>query len=89
MVKQLRAKELALEGATILFFVVALAGMLAGAESYIAILRALGAGIAVAYAGRFPAHVLLRALEPAPAPEPEGQAKMGGPPAQAGGKRAA
>ena len=77
METQLRAKELALEGATIAFFAVALAGMLAGAENHIAVLRALGAGVGVAFAGRFPARVLLGALEPAPPPEPEAPAGEG------------
>jgi len=82
MEKQLRAKELALEGATIAFFVVALAGMLAGAEGYIAVLRAVGAGVAVVFFGRFPAHVLLTALEPAPPQEPGEQEAMADAPAQ-------
>jgi len=64
MSKELRAKELALECSVIAFFVVTLAGMLAGAESWVAALRGLGAGALVAFGGRFPARVFLEAAEP-------------------------
>jgi len=62
-----RARELALEGAVLVFFVVALVGLGAGAESYIAVLRGAGAAALVAYLGRFPARVVLEAMAvPAP-----------------------
>ena len=64
MVSNLRARELALHGATIVFFLVALAGIASGAESHVAVLRALAAGVGVAYVGRWPLGVLAAALDP-------------------------
>ena len=58
---ELRAKELALECSVVVFFLVALAGILVGAESHIAVLRGLGAGALVVFAGRFPARILIEA----------------------------
>jgi hypothetical protein len=66
MEKESRAKEIALESAVLVFLAVALAGVLAGAEAYVAALRALGAGALVAFGGRFPARVVLEAIEPPP-----------------------
>jgi len=88
--RELRAKELALECALLAFFIVALAGMLAGAENHIAVLRGLGAGALVAFAGRFPARLVLEAAEPSEeTPEDRGRAPAA--PAQPGrrGPRAA
>ncbi len=63
MQTKLRAKELALEGAIVVFLAVALLGIAAGAEHYVAVVRALVAGVAVAFVGRLPARVLVAALE--------------------------
>lgn len=68
MEQDFKAKELALTAATLAFFLVAVLGIIAGAEAYIAALRGLAASAVVAFAGRFPARVLLDAMEP-PAPE--------------------
>jgi hypothetical protein len=59
-----RAKELALTAAMFAFFVVAVLGIVSGAEGYVAALRGLAASAVVTYAGRFPARILLDALEP-------------------------
>ena len=69
MDKDLRAKELALEGALVVFLATALVGVVAGAEQHVAVLRALVAGVVVAFAGRLPVRVLLGALEPPEAEE--------------------
>ena len=71
MERDLRAKELALTGALLAFFAVALLGLAAGAESHIAALRGVAASAAVAVFGRFPARVFLDALQP---PAQDGQA---------------
>lgn len=70
MERKLRAKELALEAAVVVFLGVALLGIAAGAEHHVAVWRALLAGVLVAFAGRVPAHVILAALE---AREPEAE----------------
>ena len=77
-----QARVLALEGAVVVFFVVALIAIAAGAESHIAVLRALAAGGLIAFAGPFPARVFLEAIEPpaASAEEtPESQAGLQAP----------
>jgi len=74
---ELRAKELALECSIVIFFLVALAGILVGAESHIAVLRGLGAGALVVFGGRFPARILIEATA---APEDEPQATERGTP---------
>ena len=48
MQTKLKAKELALEGAIVVFLAVALLGIAAGAEHYVAVVRALVAGVLVA-----------------------------------------
>lgn len=63
MARELKAKELALEGALVVFLAVALVGIWAGAEQHVAVFRALLAGIAVAFVGRLPARVLLAAFD--------------------------
>lgn len=70
-----RARELALEGATLVFLAIAAVGLLAGAESHVAILKAAVAGVVVAVAGRLPLRILLAAMaRPAEDEETEGQA---------------
>ena len=76
-VKELKAKEWALECSILVLFIVALAGILAGAETYVAVLRGAAAAAVVAVAGRFPARVAIEALEatqPAEAPAQAGPA---------------
>ena len=58
-----RAKELALEGAVVVFFVTALLGLLTGTAHHVAALRGLAAGALVAFAGPFPLRILLDAIE--------------------------
>ncbi|MFP4058110.1 MAG: hypothetical protein ACLF0G_14680 [Candidatus Brocadiia bacterium] len=80
MDKDWRAREMALEAAVVVFFLVALAGLAAGAEAYVASLRAVAAAAAVVFVGRFPARVLLDALEPpAEAPGAAAQGAEGNP----------
>ncbi|MFW6161758.1 MAG: hypothetical protein ACODAJ_03260 [Planctomycetota bacterium] len=74
MERKLRAKELALEAAVLVFLGVALLGIAAGAEHPVAVWRGLLAGVLVAFAGRVPAHVALAALA-ACAPEAEEERK--------------
>ena len=70
-VKELKAKEWALECSVLVLFVVALAGILAGAEAYVAVLRGAAAAAVVAVVGRFPARVAIEALEPPERGEPQ------------------
>jgi len=70
-VKELKAKEWALECSVLVLFVVALAGILAGAEAYVAVLRGAAAAAVVAVVGRFPARVAIEALEPPETGEPQ------------------
>jgi len=90
MATRLKAKELALEGAVLVFFLVALVGILAGADSHAAVLRGLAAAVATAYVGRLPAQALLAALQPPAQPEGEsGDESVEGQPPAARGQRAA
>lgn len=56
-----RARLLALEGATVCFFVLTLLGLLCGADAHVAALRGLVAGALVAFAGPFAVRVVLDA----------------------------
>jgi hypothetical protein len=84
-----RAKELALEAATLAFFLVALAGLAAGAEAYVAALRGLGAAALVAFGSRFPIRVALEALAPPAHEPPQGKAESAPAEAPARKQRAA
>jgi len=75
MARDLKAKEWALEAALIVFPAVALIGVLAGAELYVAVLRALAAGVAVAFLGRIPALMLIKASEAAETESVQGPAE--------------
>jgi len=79
-VRELKAKEWALECSVLVLFVVALAGILAGAEAYVAVLRGAAAAAVVAVVGRFPARVAIEALESPERGKPEAAT-----PAAAGG----
>ena len=70
-VRELKAKEWALECSVLVLFVVALAGILAGAEAYVAVLRGAAAAAVVAVVGRFPARVAIEALESPERGKPE------------------
>lgn len=62
--RELKAKEWALECSVVVLFIVALAGIVAGAEPYVAVLRGAAAAVVVAFGGRFPARVVIEAMAP-------------------------